>query len=356
MAFYDKDEVKNALDIEDVFDILESLNAEPDLRDDYITAITVCHGGDSHKLYYYDNTKLFKCFTHCGTMDIFELLMKIKQIDLNTAVSYVVNFFNLGWKIKNKDDVDNFLDWRILDKYEYITNIKINNQKAVFPEIDSKILQYFPQPRILNWEQEHIPKEISDYMDIHYNPLTGGILIPHTDENNRLIGIRERTLVQENEKYGKYRPARINGNMYNHALGFNLYGFYQAKENIKNTQIALILEAEKSVLQAINYLGIANNIAVAVCGSTLSSYQLQMLLDIGVKEIAIGFDADYQKIGDKEYEETIKKFEKIYNKYCGYVNISFLFDINGNLLEYKNSPTDKGKDVFFQLWRNRIFL
>ncbi len=110
MAFYDKDEVKNVLDIEDVFDILESLNAEPILKEDYIVSLTVCHGGDSHKLYYYDNTKLFKCFTHCGTMDIFELLMKIKDIDLNTAISYIVNFFNLGWKITSRDDIENYAD------------------------------------------------------------------------------------------------------------------------------------------------------------------------------------------------------------------------------------------------------
>ena len=82
MAFYDKDEVKNALDIEDIFDILESLNAEPDLREDYIIAITVCHGGDSHKLYYYENTQLFRCYSgECGVFDVFELIQIIENID-----------------------------------------------------------------------------------------------------------------------------------------------------------------------------------------------------------------------------------------------------------------------------------
>ena len=48
---YDKIQVKEALSIDDIFDILDSLGAEPEMHDGYITALTVCHGGDSPKLY-----------------------------------------------------------------------------------------------------------------------------------------------------------------------------------------------------------------------------------------------------------------------------------------------------------------
>lgn len=113
---------------------------------------------------------------------------------------------------------------------------------------------------------------------------------------------------------------------------------------------------EKSVLQVTNYLGTANNIAVAVCGSSISKYQFDLLLDSGAKEVCIGFDADYQKIGDEDWEKVIKKLQNIYSKYKAYANISFLFDSSGLLLGYKQSPTDAGKEVFMELWKNRIFL
>ena len=43
------------------------------------------------------------------------------------------------------------------------------------------------------------------------------------DMDNNLIGIRERTLIKENETKGKYKPAIINGKMFNHPLGFNFF-------------------------------------------------------------------------------------------------------------------------------------
>lgn len=244
---YDKIQVKEALSIDDIFDILDSLGAEPEMHDGYITALTVCHGGDSHKLYYFDNTQLCRCFTHCGNFDIFELIQKVKGLDLNAAIYYVVNFFNLQYKLDEIDDTLLQEDWKIMRRWQELAAIKVNHDKITLPEIDKGVLRYYPQPRILDWEQEYIPKEVSDFMDIHYDPVNGAILIPHTDENNRLIGIRERTLVQENEKYGKYRPWRHGDIQYNHPLAFNLYGFYQAKDNIKNLGIAIVVESEFSL-------------------------------------------------------------------------------------------------------------
>ena len=45
----------------------------------------------------------------------------------------------------------------------------------------------------------------------------------------------------------------------------------------------------------------------------------------------------------------------INKKYGKYVNISFLFD-KWNYLDYKDSPIDKGKNVFLELFKRRIFI
>ena len=364
---YDKYEVKEALEIEDVYDILESLGAEPEIHGDYIVAKTICHGGDSMKLYYYDNTKLLKCFTgDCGTMDIFELLQKVKHLDLNEAVYYVVNFFNLQYRLDEVDDTLLQEDWKIMRQWQELSAIKINQEKIILPEFDKDILRHYPQPHIQEWENQYISKEVCDYMGIRYDPVNGAIIIPHVDENGRLVGIRERTLIEGNEKWGKYRPwsrleydkaaNRYKLQQFSHPLGFNLFGLYQAKDNINKMGIALVCESEKAVFQVMSYLGLANNLAVAVCGSSLSKYQFNLLVEAGAKEICIAFDADYEQIGDENWEQVVKKLQKIYDKYSAYINISFLFDTKGTMLGYKDSPTDRGKEVFMELWKNRVCL
>lgn len=353
---YDKELVKEQIELEDVYNLLDFFDADPQMFNTYIIARTICHGGDSHKLYYYENTQLFKCYSDsCGTFDIFELVQKVENIkDLNAAVFYIVNFFNLQSKI---DEVDEDFD---LETSRYIAQLTklaqldgYKKDKIILPEISKKLIEHYPQPEIVNWTKEGISPEVCKYMEIKYDPVNGNILIPHFDEDNRLVGIRQRTLVQEQEIYGKYRPARIQNQLCNHPLAFNLYGFNQAKPQIKQAGIAIITEGEKSVLQYMSYFGTKSNICVAVCGSSVSQYQFQLLLDAGVKEIALGFDKDFQDMHGKEYEDVVKKIDNIYNKYKNRITISVLFD-KWNLLGYKNSPLDCGKEAFLYLWRNRI--
>lgn len=353
---YNKEIVKEYVDLDDVFVLFEYLDAEPELYDDHIVARTICHGGDSHKLYYYDNTQLCRCFTgDCGTFDIFELLMKVNHIDLNEAVNFIVYFFNLDSKIESSDlSFDE--DWTYLRKAQKLLNLKPKGQdRLVLPECDESILKHFPQPLIKNWYDEGINKEVCDYMNIRYDPVNGGILIPHYDENSRPIGIRIRTLLKDQEEYGKYRPWKYDGQLYNHPLGFNLYGLDKAKENIQKAKLAVILEGEKSVLQYLSYFGTKNDLAVAVCGNSLSKYQFQMLQDLGVSELVVGFDRDFEYKDSKEYYELQGKWEKIWQQYSSLVNISFLWD-KDDILSYKASPLDHGAKAFEYLFRNRVYL
>lgn len=353
---YDKETVKENLDLEDIYTLLEYLDAEPQMYGTYIVARTICHNGDTHKLYYYENTALFKCYTgSCGSFDVFELIHKVQDVDLNTSIYFIVNFFNLQHKIDEVDEESYSEDWKIFKQYHKLTGIEIKNNKVELPQLPNYV-QYYPQPKLLNWEEEGISKEICDYMGIRYNPVNGSIIIPHVDQEGRLVGIRQRTLVTEDEIYGKYRPAKFQDKLCNHPLAFNLYGLYEAKDNIKNLRTAIVVESEKSVLQYLSYFGTKSDICVAVCGSSLSKYQFNLLLELGIHELVIGFDKDFDEIGTEDYNKVINKLQKIYDKYSSYVNISFLFDKENNTLGYKDSPLDCGKEAFLYLWRNRIVI
>ena len=360
-------QIKNSLTMEQIFHFLETQEAEPCIKDNIIISKTICHnhkGEGSHKLYYYDNTKLFKCYTDCDdTFDIFELVVKIKtreekiKYSLYNAINYVKCFFGLQ---DNLEDSDFFIkelkDWQIFQRYD---NQKEKNTPVIeLKKYDKNILKYLPRPRIIPWEKEGIKPNIIEYQNILYNPLSESIVIPHFDIDNNLIGIRERTLVKEIEKsnYGKYHPAIFHGQMYNHPLGFSLYNLNNSKNNIKKIQKAIIWESEKSSLLYESYFGIENDITCACCGSSIQDYQIYLLLSLGVKEIIIGFDKQYQTIRDEEWERWTKKLIKIHKKYSPYVTVSFLFDKDNNVLSYKSSPIDEGPEKFLKLYNNRIFL
>ncbi len=357
------EEIKNNLSIDQVADLLMTLGADPVTKGELIICRTICHGGDSHKLYYYENTHLFRCYTECSdTFDIFELIVKIQtqggaKYSLPQAMAYVCNYFGIELKNENFNKNDNeLLDWKIFNRYDKIFNKQNDNIRKVEMKIyDDKIINYLPHPRILPWEQEGISKEVIKSHNICYNPSSQAIVIPHYNINGELIGIRERTLIKENEIYGKYRPMYLNKIMYNHPLGFNLYNINFSKENIKRTKKAIIFEGEKSPLLFASYFGQENDITVAVCGSALSSYQVELLLDLGVEELVIAFDKQFQELGDKEHLGWIKKLKDINKKYSKYVKISYMFDKWG-LLGYKSSPIDEGKEKFLELFDKRFSL
>lgn len=361
---YDKDKVKEAIEPEDVYTLLEYFGADPEMFSDYIIARTICHNGinpDSSagkKLYYYFNSNLFQCYSHCGTFDIFELIQKVKGTeDLNAAIYFVVNFFNLNSQLDEDIEFsnDNIEDWKFFKLCQEQKETEINDNKLVLPEFNLDIIKYYPQPIIDSWRKEFISKDVCNFAQIKYDPIGGNILIPHFDENDRCVGIRQRTVIQENEKYGKYKPWKHGKDLFNHPLGFNLYGLNWAKNRISEIETAVVVESEKAVLQYLTYFGTGNSICVATCGSSLSKYQFNLLKDYGCKELVLAYDHDFETYGSKESYEVEEKIAKIGNKYKAYMNVSVLFD-RENVLEYKSSPLDQGKDVFIYLFKNRIML
>lgn len=357
---YDKDKVREAIEPEDVFNLLEFFGGEPKMFSDYIISRTICHNGDSHKLYYYFDSKLFKCYTHCNpsTFDVFQLVQKVRGIDdLNAAVSFAVNFFNLQDQIDS--DVtyeDTYDDWKLFDSYERDSEKKHDTSGIItFPECDLNVISHYPQPRIPEWESAGITKDICDFAGIRYDPVGCNILIPHFDADGRCIGIRQRTLIQEQEQYGKYRPWTHDGKLYNHPLAFNLYGLNWAKDRISEMGTAIVVEAEKSVLSFMSYFGTENDICVATCGSSISKYQFNMLMNLGISELVIAFDHDFLSADDDGRKRTEEKIAGVANRFKSYTNVSVLFDREG-ILNYKASPLDQGRETFNYLFRNRIML
>ena len=362
---YNKEEIKEQITINDIFDLLNEWGGEPFFQnEELIISKTICHNHpneeSSRKLYYYDNSKLFQCWTECGGFDIFELVIKImniqyhKQFDLNDAVRWIA--YKLGISSSNIEVEEQLEDWDIFNKYNNIEDI--NTLAPIKLNVyDDKILNNFNYSvKLTPWLNEGISQWVLNYNHIGFYPGDCQITIPHYDADNNLIGIRGRALAQEDvETKGKYRPLKINGILYNHPLAMNLYNLNNSKNNIKTMEKAIIFESEKSTLMYQSYFGIKNDISVACCGSNISLYQINSLIQNGAKEIIIAFDKQFQEKNDKEFNLWIKKLYNINNKYKNLALISFIFD-KGNLLGYKDSPIDRGPEIFKQLYKKRIII
>ena len=358
----DRQDIIESLTLQDVKNFLESLGVEQiDMNEEkgYLICPTICHNpiyeAESMKLYWYQNYKIFHCYTECNeSMSIFKLYQKFvkvnedRNIGMDEAEDYVKHCLNhIIINSPHTKTNDYIID---AEKYTFTNTI------PTLDEYSPKILSYFTHYYHPLWLKDGITKEAMDKFKISFSMGQNKIIIPHFDISGRLIGIRARSLEKKDiEEFGKYRPMRINMKLYSHPLGMNLYNLNNSKDNIKAIGKAIVFEGEKSTLLYQTYFGIENDISVACCGSNLSAYQVQLLQDVGAKEIIVAFDRQFQTIGDDEFKHLTGNLTRLNDKYKNFVSMSFIFD-KTMMTGYKDAPVDCGKDIFLTLFKNRVIL
>ena len=367
MIVFDKVKIREALTTDYIFELLQEFGGDPGRCSFGLTSSTICHnppGEGSRKLYYYENTGLFKCYTGCDEyFDPFELVIKVakiqwdKEFDLNDAVRWVAQRFGFSGDHAEGPEEDQLDDWKFLANYERIQEVSVKSNTILLKDYENGILERFNYDvKLTPWLREGITQAALAQARVGFYPGGDQITIPHFDANGRFIGLRGRTVcAEEGERFGKYRPMKVNKILYNHPLGMNLYNFNNSKDNIGIMKKAIIFEGEKSCLLYQSYFGLENDISVACCGSSVSAYQIQLLLDAGAEEIVIAFDRQFQDIGDEEFKHLKTNLMRLRSKYKNFATISFMFDKN-KITGYKSSPIDEGPDKFLQLFKERIVL
>ena len=338
------------LNTDKIIDLMERLGVETYVRrPGYVIFPTICHNEDpaqaSMKLYYYENNHLFVCYTEDGNMSIFKFLRhyyETRGIDFDwyeDIYKVVLDCSNFRLAAPGHTTYKS-----IRDQYRRPEHIQL-------PTYSEGILNTFTKFYPPEWLNDGISKTAMDKFNILYSIPQNKIIIPHYNIDNKLVGVRGRALNPwEVENIGKYMPVQIEGKWYSHPLSLNLYGLNKTKENIKKTGICFIFEAEKSVLQMDSFDRL--NCAAAVCGSQFNKFALKILIqNCHPNEIVICFDKE-EKLGEDTY---FNKLYKLCNKYKNYANFSFIYDME-NLLELKDSPTDKGQDTFEKLLQRRVIV
>lgn len=346
-----KDLIQNLSD-EEVIDIVEKLGADTYKKaNNAIIFNTICHHASpqdgSMKLYYYPKTHTFHCYTCCGTFNIIELFKKRYEL---MDIQY--NFYE-DIVLKLGGGATKRIETSFYQPYKPLYDNEHNEVEVNLKPINKGVLNAFSFYAIPEWIEDGINETTMRRFNIRYSIEDNKIIIPHYDINGNLIGIRGRTLNDDQLYLGKYLPVKINGEMYNHPLGFNLYGLNFVKENVKKYKMAIVAEGEKAVLQYETMFGEDKNIVVAACGSNFCKYQLDLLLQCGAERILIAFDKEGETW--KEQTEYYNKLKRICEKYKNYALMGFIWD-NSGLLKLKQSPFDCGPDIAAKLISKGVWI
>lgn len=352
-------ELKAKLNIENYRQIFTALGAEwKETNNEYWLLRTGCHNKDwqdgSYKLYFYLNTKSFFCFTECQcSMDIIELVKKRwdlegRQYEFKNIIEWICGVIGLSERFNLNDNVINHQSWKSrLERY-----ITPQNHTYIGKTYDKRVLKLLKPHYHKSFLDDGITIETMKRFGIGFYFPQNQITIPVFTEDGRLAGIHCRNLNQKViDKGYKYLPLRLsNGDMFNFKTNQVLYGFNYNKPMIEKTKRAILFEAPKSVLQMDSYFGRTN--CVALFGMNLNITRRNLLLKCDIKEIVIALDKQYRIKGDNEWEKWCKNILKIAKLFNGYCKVTVIVDEN-NLLDYKDSPSDKGKEVWCELFKNR---
>lgn len=367
----DLQELLNSFTEEDIIEIMQELGADRYVvRPEAIIFPTICHNEDaaeaSLKLYYYKDSKLFHCYTDCSSnFNLINLIQKVWELK-------GLNFVQTNKEKKKENDfcffdIVKFLlakgqgDFSSKQNGEVYRSdrekLKKKDRLITLPTYPESVLDIFERSYPTEWIEEGISTAALSEYHILYSVRRNKIIIPHYDVNSNLVGIRGRALNKDEVKeFGKYMPVEIEKKWYAHPLGQNLYGLNLVQDNIKKLKKVVIFEGEKSCLKYFDYFGKDNNIAVACCGSSINKAQIDLLMKTCAPlEIVIAFDKEFEN-GDYKGED--KYFQKLYSigqKYNKYANFSIIFDHKG-LLGLKDSPVDRGIEVYKQLFKERVIV
>lgn len=312
------------------------------------------------KLYYYPDDKggMFHCYTSCScSFDIYELVsrhykIKGQELNFNECVNWVSSKVGksqgFGFVIDEREEKED-------DLFEWFG--RFDRKKVEYPEpnlYSDRILEVFSNYHHESFLSDGISHQAMSKFNIRFYDRENAVAIPHRYyKTGEILGIKLRNLDSHKIQAGfKYLPAKIQNVQYNFPSYSNLYGLFENKNNISRLKKASLFESEKSVLQVETLFGRENNFSVALSGKNISDNQVNMLLGLGIEEITINLDKDFEDLNDPKARIMTDNILKIGRKFAPYVRVYTTFDVNG-LLGKSESPSDRGMCVLQTLMREK---
>lgn len=212
-----------------------------------------------------------------------------------------------------------------------------------FPKKESKgvVLQpnhmdryEYREDKLAVWEAEGISKESMRKFGVLYDSFSNRLVYTVKNIRGDIVNVGGRTLDQDWKEKGQ----RKYNYFYQWGTLDTIYGVSDNMESIKQAGEIILFEGCKSVL-------IADSWGIHNCGAILTSHlnpnQMKILAKLGCR-VVFALDKDVRIRDDHNIE-----------KLRSYVNVEYIWD-KADLLDDKDSPVDKGEEVFRRLYAERI--
>lgn len=195
----------------------------------------------------------------------------------------------------------------------------------------------FRTDKLKPWYDEGIPYEVMRDYGVRYDAFDDRIVYPVRNLDGKIFCVSGRTCDPD------YKSKGIRKYTYTTSIGAlpALYGFWENRDAILKKKEAIVFEGCKSVLKAVSY-GFDNGIALLT--SHLSPFQMEAMIRVasfyGVHFVfALDSDVDITK------DKNVMRLKS-------YAHVEWVKN-RDHLLEEKDSPVDRGKEVFEKLYEMR---
>lgn len=319
-----------------LLDILDDLEIEYRDKGAYLHLANP-DGDNKMAITIYKNSLKVLNSTRGWSGDLFNLIAELKDVELKEAFSLVNSFLGIKCEIKEQP--------RILKILKEIEG-NLYSEDYTFETIPESIIEGMRNkiPSYM-WLSEGINLETQREFEILYDMYSDSIMIPVRGYEGELVGIKNRKNQHKVDKM-KYFYS------YPYKKTKLLYNYFKAWPYIKDKKSVIVVESEKSVMKLWQE-NIRN--VVAISGSDTSLAQVIKLEQLNV-DIIYALDKDIPLIENCHnicLGCTVKCIKKQLDKFIPDVSVSCVLD-KDNLLSEKDSPIDKGIDIFKKIFKNRF--
>ncbi|MBQ8619086.1 MAG: hypothetical protein IJ418_16440 [Clostridia bacterium] len=268
----------------------------------------------------------------CGG-NLLDFVMRYHDVNLIKAIDILKKYANITDDGKT---VGKMQAARIAKKFRSTARPNRVSRASI---LDPNYMERFElrKEKLKLWLDEGISWDAMMRFGVRYDAFDNRIVYPVKTYDGDIISVCGRTCDPD------YKAKRMRKYTYFQSLGTidTLFGFSDNKEDIMTKKEIILFEGAKSVMMAYGW-GIKNTAAILT--SHLSPNQFNFLVKLGnLKGVRIVFALDA--------EVDITKDENIM-RLASYARVEWIKNFD-NLLEDKDSPVDKGQEVFNTLYSRR---
>lgn len=265
--------------------------------------------------------------------DIFTLIQFTKSCSFTEAINFICNICKIEFKgIVKKGEKSN--SYEFLKQFKRSMNKNINTyEETIYNE---SFKERFIRKDCKLFYDDGVNSKSQDKFYVCYDSLDNRVVFPIRNYDGNIVSFKGRS----NDK--DYIIKGIPKFIYYYSIDamYYLYGYYENYYDILNSDEVIVGEAEKFV-QQLDSMNIHN--ALSLSKKVVSPPQLERLIKLH-KDIVLVFDKGV----------TLEQIFIECRKFKGLCNVYYIYD-KDNLLRGKESPTDRGFEIFNKLYTEYKF-